>query len=460
VRVYLGLDLGTSAVKALLAGEDGTVVASGRAPCRVDVPAPGRAEAQPEEWLAAAHVAVRDALAQAGSCDVVAIGFSGQMHGVVLCDEQGGPVRPAILWADARAAAEAERWERAGNPPAPGFAGPIVAWLAAHEPESLRRARWALQPKDWLRMALGAPAATEPSDASATLLWDLAADCWAREDALLAPVCPSAAPAGELARPLGGIPAGTPLVHGAADTAAALLVAGGRMLNVGTGAQLAQPAAHALPSVAAPACHRFRAAGPGWYALAAVQNAGLAVDWARRVLGDGPAAVGAGPLFVPHLTGARTPLLDASARGAWTVLSLATDAAALRGSVLEGVAFAVRWARDALVAEAGPGDGPLRLLGGGSLTPAYAQALADALGESLEVTDVADASALGAARLAGAPATPSRVTGEVLPRAEAAALAAERFAAWRAVALGVRGGSRDQNRNVRGCPRRQRPSSP
>jgi xylulokinase len=129
-RVRLGLDLGTSAVKALLVGEDGAVLATGRAPCAVDTPAAGRAEATPGAWLTAA----REAVAQVGAPEVEAIGLSGQMHGVVLCDETGEPVRPAILWPDTRAVAEAARWPAGGNPPAPGFAGPLLAWLAAHEP--------------------------------------------------------------------------------------------------------------------------------------------------------------------------------------------------------------------------------------------------------------------------------------------------------------------------------------
>jgi xylulokinase len=427
--VHLGLDIGTSAVKALLVGEDGGVLATGRAPCAVDTPADGRAEAPPGAWVTAA----REAIAQVGAPRVEAIGLSGQMHGVVLCDPGGEPVRPAILWPDTRAVAEAARWPARGNPPAPGFAGPILAWLEAHEPETLRRARWALQPKDWLRLALGAPAATEPSDASATLLWDLEADGWTRDDPLLPPVRASAAVAGELAGDALGLPRGVPIVHGAADTAAALLVAGERMLNLGTGAQLAQRTDAALPAVDAPTCHRFRAAGEGWYALAAVQNAGLALDWARRLMGDeGEPRVG-GPLFVPHLSGERTPLLDPTARGAWTGLSLATDRAALLGSVHEGVALGIRWARDALDAEAGRADAPLRLLGGGSLRPSFAQLLADALAEPLELLDVADASALGAAWLAGAPAVAPRVIRTVEPRAEAAALLEERFAAWRVV---------------------------
>jgi xylulokinase len=457
--VFLGLDIGTSAVKALLAGADGRVLATGRAPCRVDVPAAGRAEADPAAWLDAAGAAVREAVGGAALGAVASIGFSGQMHGVVLCDEQGTAVRPAILWPDGRAAAQAASWHSPGNPAGPGFAGPILAWLAAHEPEALDATRWALQPKDWMRLALGAPAATEPSDASATLLWDLAADRWAHDDPILPTVRPSAARAGELgehgARIL-GLPAGTPLVHGAADTAAALVVAGGRMLNLGTGAQLAQPADEALPRTSAPTCHRFRAAGDGWYALAAVQNAGLAIDWAERVLGPGPAAapsLGA-PVFVGHLTGERTPLLRSQARGTWAGLSLATDRAELLGSVLEGVVHGVRWARDALLAEAGEGSTPLRLLGGGSLRPGLAQLLSDALGEELEILDVADASALGAARLAGAPAVPPRVTARIRPRPEAAALLEERFAAWRAVV------DAGQNRNVRGWPSSHRPSSP
>jgi xylulokinase len=436
VRYVLGLDIGTSAVKALLVDGEGRVVARARAPCVVDTPRPGWAESDPRSWLAAAGAAVR----QTGAVEVDAIGLSGQMHGVVVCDEAGTPLRPAILWADGRAAAQSASWPRTGNPAAPGFAGPILAWLAEHEPEVLERARWALQPKDWMRLALGCPAATEPSDASATLLWDADGDRWAAvggvDARLLAPVRDSAATAGVLSRTGAqalGLREGTPVVHGAADTAAAWLGAGGgRILNVGTGAQLVAPAGASAP--ADPRCHRFRAAGPGWYALAAVQNAGLAIDWARGVLGGEPSwePDPSRPLFVPHLTGARTPLLDPAARGAWTGLSLATDRAALLGSVLEGVAFGVRWGRDALAAEA-PADGALRLLGGGSLTPAYAQLLADALGEPLELLEVPDASALGAALLAGAPERSRRVTGTVTPRPEAAALLEQRFAAWLAV---------------------------
>jgi xylulokinase len=437
----LGLDLGTSAVKALRVGEDGRVLARGRAPCRVDVPAPGWAESDPRAWLAAAGEAVR----QAGAGPVEAIGLSGQMHGVVLCDDVGAPVRPAILWADRRAMTQAARWPRAGNPVGPGFAGPILAWLAEHEPTALEHARWALQPKDWLRVALGCPAATEPSDASATLLWDADADRWAAVESvharLLPPVRASAEPAGTLsaagAHAL-GLPEGTPIVHGAADTAAAWLGAGGgRILNVGTGAQLVARAGGTPP--ADPRCHRFRAAGPGWYSLAAVQNAGLAIDWARRVLGGETPAPGAasGPLFVPHLTGERTPLLDPAARGAWVGLSLATDRHALLRSVPEGVAFGIRWARDALAAEAGPVDGPLRLLGGGALASGFAQLLADVLDEPLQLLEVSDASALGAALLAGAPKRPCQLTGEVAPRPEAAARLAERFATWLAVVAAV-----------------------
>ena len=134
-----------------------------------------------------------------GAPAVEAIGLSGQMHGVVLCDEAGEPVRPAILWPDTRAVGRgrAVAGARQSARARVRRADPRVA--RAHEPETLRRARWALQPKDWLRLALGAPAATEPSDASATLLWDLEADGWAHDDPLLAPVHPSASSPGSCA---------------------------------------------------------------------------------------------------------------------------------------------------------------------------------------------------------------------------------------------------------------------
>ena len=183
--------------------------------------------------------------------------------------------------------------------------------------------------------------------------------------------------------------------------------------------------------------------------MAAVQNAGLALDWASPRLGADRATAEAeafarapgdpgDPLFVPSLTGERTPVLDPDARAAWVGLGLEHDRGALLRAAFEGVAHAVRDARDALAAEGRAGTGPLRLLGGGSLRPGYRQLLADALGEPLELLAVADASARGAALLAGAPATRPAVTATVEPRAEAARRLDERHARWRAASAAVR----------------------
>ncbi len=186
-RAVLGIDLGTSQLKALVATPDGQVLGRGRATYPIAVPADGHAETDPGDWWRAARTAVREALAEAGTPGVTAVALAGQMHGVVLADSAGTPQRPAILWLDRRAVAEAAGYEDLpadltaplGNQPSPGMAGPILSWLAAHEPGTMQQARWALQPKDWLRLRLTGHAATDPTDASGTLLFDQQRGTWA-----------------------------------------------------------------------------------------------------------------------------------------------------------------------------------------------------------------------------------------------------------------------------------------
>jgi xylulokinase len=462
----LGLDLGTSAAKAVVLGDDGTVLGRGSAPCRSDAPRPGWMEADPEDWLVACGDAVGQAMTASGDTSdepVRSLGLAGQMHSVVLCDQDGRPSGPALLWADQRATAELARYQalplerRAAlaNPLVPGMAGPMLAWIHAHAPERLTDARWALQPKDWLRLRLCGQAATEPSDASATLLWDIPADHWALDVAatldvaadLLPPVLSSDEVAGRLT-PSGaqalGLRRGLPVTAGAGDTAAALLGAGAvtsgaRLLNVGTGAQLATVIASVEPSEEHKT-HRYRTTGNGWYAMAAVQNAGLALRWALDILGldwhsanelafDGayePSTL----MFVPHLTGERTPFLDPHARGAFVGLRVSHDRGHLMRSVYEGVAHAIRHARDALDLEIGRSNDALRLLGGGSMQPGFRQLLADTLGEPLEVLDRSDATVLGAALLAGATVPPPEIRGLVEPSPEATDGANERHQHW------------------------------
>jgi xylulokinase len=401
---------------------------------------------------------VRAAGDRAGSVRVAAVGIDGQMHGLVLTDAAGQPLRPALLWADARAVEETAAWRRLpeprraalANPIVPGMTGPLLRWVARHEPHTYQRARWALLPKDWIRHRLTGTAATDPSDASATLLWDLAADRWADDVAadvgvdpgLLPPVVGSGEAAGSLrpdAAEAFGLPAGIPVATGAADTAAALLATGLTdpaevQLSVGTGGQMVRPVRHPAPA-AAPRTHLYRAAAPDrWYAMAAVQNAGLALDWVRRTLQASwselygaaqahlPGALGV--TFVPYLSGERTPVLRSDARGAWVGLGLAADRAALLQAAVEGVAFALRHALEALP---GPRPDRLRLAGGGALDPGFRALLADVLHAELRPVGVRSASAIGAALLgAGAaglppPTIPLGAGEPIGPSAESAA---------------------------------------
>ncbi len=349
-----GLDLGTSGVKVVITSPDGLVLGRASAGYPVSAPAPGRAEADPGEWWQACCRAVRAALADAGRVQVTALGLAGQMHGVVLSEADGRLLRPAILWLDQRATTEAASYAELpekltaplGNRPSPGMAGPILAWLARHEPFVLRAAWWALQPKDWLRLRLTGAALTDPTDASGTLLFDLTQGTWS-EDLIAAlnlppgkfpPVRESTATGGRLlpgpARDL-GLPPGIPVAVGAADTAAALYAAALRddeaLLTLGSGGQWVVPVsalpAECLidggfpavgtiddavtglrydrviweitlprpprpPSSAAyhpagppPGTNLYRAVGGTWYRLAPVQNVGVTLDWVRHLLG-------------------------------------------------------------------------------------------------------------------------------------------------------------------------------
>lgn len=429
----LGIDLGTSSIKAVVARLDGSVAGQGTSEYPVSRARPRWSETAPADWLAAAAVAVRAAVRQVGG-EPAAIGLSGQMHGVVPTAGDGRAVRPAMLWSDARATGELQIYRllpaavraRLANPLSPGMAGPMLAWLAANEPAAYAASAWALQPKDWLRAQLTGRFATEPSDASATLLYDVAGGTWDADviDALgldtrkLPPILPrSAEHAGTLtadAAALLGLRAGIPVAAGAADTAAAALGSGltepGTVqLTIGTGAQIVKPVA-VPPDVrtAEPVTHLYRAAtDTGWYRMGAILNGGLTLGWVCRVLGAtwqqlyAAAAMAPradDPFFLPHLNGERTPYLDPGLRAAWTDLGPDHHRDHLLRAALEGVAFAIR---DALeyVLEPGEPIAPLRLAGGGTTDPSWRRMLADILGRALAPVEVPAASGLGAALL-------------------------------------------------------------
>ncbi|WP_446903573.1 xylulokinase [Burkholderia sp. YIM B11467] len=423
----LGIDLGTGSVKLVTLDADGIERAVASEPYALSSPQPGWAEIAPDAWWQAlVRAAAR--LPAGERAQVAAIGFSGQMHGVVLVDADGQPVRPAMLWPDTRAVREADAadWRDAPNPVAPGMAGPLLRWLAAHEPAALRAARWAVQPKDWLRVALGGDVAADPSDACATALatpdgaWDTALiDTLGLPADRFAPVRASSARTGVLgarAAAALGLPAGVPLATGAADTACAalgsgLVAAGDALLTTGSGGQIVV-LADTLPP-ARRGLHRYRtASGGGYYTMAAMQNVGLALETVRGWLGypdwahaydDAFAQPASERLcFLPYLTGERSPWMNPDARGGWLGLGLGDTRGAMMRAAFEGVAFALRAGLDA-IRDADRGDPvtTLRLAGGGSVDPRWRQLLADALGASLHAIDCPNAATRGAALLAG-----------------------------------------------------------
>ncbi len=343
----------------------------------------------------------------------------------------------------------------------------MLVWIAENEPRTYRQARWALQPKDWLRARLTGEVHAEPSDASATLLYDVMGDRWDREvvsalglDAsLLASLLPSAgASAGHLTAEAGaelGLPTGIPVAAGAADTAAAALGSGvgpgDIQLTVGTGAQVIRPLV-APVSRADAGVNLYRLATPsGWYHMGATISGGLSLNWVREIMNASWEELYASadhpgqphdPIFVPHLSGERTPYSDPTLRGSWTVLSLADDRTSLLRSALEGTAFAIRDALDALLTDQRPPR--LRLAGGGTLAAGWRQLLADVLGVPLDAVDVPAASGRGAALLGahaagllsfediqGPLAPPARLAAE--PDPTMAAFHAERHARFRRI---------------------------
>ena len=434
--MLLGLDLGTGSAKAVLLDPDGSVIAQATKSYAVNAAQPTWAESNPNDWWNAVAFAAR---AVTQGRQISAIGLSGQMHSVVLCDKRGHHIRNAILWADGRATTELKTFKRLeptllgalGNPAVVGMTALTLLWLKNHEPKVYNAAVYALQPKDWLGCALTGSVQTDPSDASATLLYDLQSDTWhpslmqtlGLRTELLPNIISSSAVIGTLttdsARAF-GIRPGIPVVLGAGDTAAALIGSGlsglrSAQLTIGTGAQIVTlrqtPTPHATH-----ATHLYRCAfgEPRWYAMAAIQNAGLALETVRKWLGLSWKAAyhkafslpagSHGLTFYPYLTGERSPHNNADLRGAWQGLALNHTRAHLMRAAFEGVAYAIRDGLQTLEADGSQRNAEpleLRLAGGGTTDPAWRQLLADLLERPIHAVDTSNASARGAALLAG-----------------------------------------------------------
>ena len=429
VSVYLGIDLGTSGLKLSLVDQAGQIRAEAEEPYEVHAPAPGHAETDPADWLTALHRAGKR-LSGSAAGPVAAIGVTGQMHGVVLSDRDGEPLRPALLWPDQRAAEIMHRWtdlpadarSRLGNPLVPGMAGPLLTWLHEYEAASLDAAALVTSPKDWLRGRLTGDTTTDRSDASATLLWDVVADDWATDALSLTGISRDQLPAVASSHAVVGTSdlfdehkAPAPVVAGAADTAAALVAlqatqppdtwSRSLVINAGTGIQIVRPQAPAEARTD-PITHLYADADGGWYEMLAVQNGGMALSWVQGVLDvtwdqflslakASPAGAG-GAVFVPFLTGERGGLAPSNSTARWSSLTPSTGRAQLARSAFEAFAFTIRRGTDML----GGHQGPVLLSGGGAREPWIRQLIADVLDIPVSYLHLRSASAVGAAVLA------------------------------------------------------------
>ncbi len=443
--LFLGLDVGTSAVKAILVSQPGTVVAAAAAPLSLDTPQPGWAEQHPDAWWEASQSAIQGTLAQRGVVAerVAAVGISGQMHSSVFLDRSGAVIRPALLWCDARTTSECrEIAERAGgehrlrdwvcNPALEGFTLPKVLWLRNHEAGAFARLATVLLAKDFIRLRLTGALATEPSDASGTLMFDPAGLHWSRElmDAVGLPLSllPDVGGSSDLlgrvtaqAAKVTGLAPGTPVVGGGADNACgaagvSAVTPGAAVSSWGTSGTLLAPTAQPRVDPALRA-HTFCHVVPGvWYVMGVVLSAGGAFAWYRdqvaRELADTDqrdprlveeaAAVSPGAegvTFLPYLQGERTPHRDASLRAAFVGLSLAHSRAHMTRAVLEGVCFALR---DSLtiLQELGMGPRYLLLTGGGARSAFIRRLQADIFGLPVTTVNREEGPAYGAALLA------------------------------------------------------------
>lgn len=436
----LGIDLGTSSVKALIVTPAGTTKGSGQRSYKIDTPRPGWAEQDPETWVQATVRAVRDALAAADVSpgEIAGMGFSGQMHTTVLLDRAGGVIRPAISWSDQRSKSQVEaainrigKGKLAGwvqNPLATGFTLSSLLWLKEVEPLAYSKTTKVLLPKDYLRYRLTGQIGTEFTDASATLMMDVVRQVWNEEllgtfqisPSILPEVFPSTDIAGCLTRDAAkelGLKVGLPVAFGSGDQAAQAVgnnvIEPGRLsCTVGTGGQILTTSDKPLydPELRT---HTFCHAVPGrWFVMGAILSAGLCLAWLREdilhsesyesmVDAAGSLEPGAeGLIFLPYLIGERTPHMDPLAQGVFAGLTLRHTQAHLIRALMEGVIFALRENMELL---RGMGLPIERVVAsGGALNhPLWLKLQADVFNLAIHQTQNQEAAALGAALMAG-----------------------------------------------------------
>ncbi len=474
---YLGLDLGTSGVKALLVDGAQEVLASHTAPLAVSRPKPGWSEQDPLDWWRATETALT-ALAEAAPdamARVAGVGLSGQMHGAVLLDEAGNVLRPAILWNDVRATEECAELERSeprmreitGNLAMPGFTAPKLLWVQRHEPAIFSAIGHVVLPKAWLRFMLTGDLIEDMSDAAGTLWLDVGQRDWS--DAMLAAtgltrarmpaLVEGSARAGTIMPEIAarfGMRGAPMMAGGAGDNAAGAvglgaIAAGSAFISLGTSGVMFVTTERFLPNTDE-AVHAFCHTVPGtWHQMGVTLSAAASLAWWAGVTGLDEAALldelppierPSEAIFLPYLAGERTPHNDGAIRGCFAGLTLETGRPAMTQAVLEGVAFSMRDCLDGL-ARAGSGIESADVIGGGSRSGAWIRILTSVLGLRLHRLAAGEqGAAFGAARLARLAVTgedpalvclPPERAETVAPDPALASAYAERIARYRAL---------------------------
>jgi xylulokinase len=436
----LGIDVSTTATKAVLIDESGAVLGTGVAEYGYEVPQPLWSEQDPALWWDGAVAAIGSVLASTGvpGSEVAAIGLTGQMHGLVLLDAADRVLRPAILWNDQRTAHAcdeiretigADRLIRiTGNDALTGFTAPKLVWVRDHEPDVWSRVAHVLLPKDFVRLHLTGQHAIDVADGAGTILFDLAARTWSREIVQALRIDPAWLPAvfegpdvtGSVtaaAAQATGLRAGTPVVAGGGDQSANAVGLGAvdegtPVLSLGTSGVVFAPTRTPIVEPRG-RVHAFCHAVPGrWHLMSVMLSAAGSLRWFRDTLAPGEAygaltdaAAGVpagsdGLLFLPYLTGERSPHPDPLARGAFVGLTISHDRRHLTRAVLEGVAFGLRDGLDLMTAAGMPAPRLIRASGGGTASPLWRQILADVLEAQVATVATTEGAAYGAGVLA------------------------------------------------------------
>lgn len=446
---FLGIDVGTSGSKAVLIGTDGAVRAAVTHEYPLSHPKPLWAEQDPEDWWQATVQSIRSVMAKVGAtgADLAAVGLTGQMHGLVLLDNEGKVLRPAILWNDQRTGRECAAitqeigsrkiLELTGNPVLPGFTAPKVLWVRENEPEVFRRIAKVLLPKDYIRYRLTETFFSDVSDASGTALFDVGRRQWSAvmvetldipigwlPEVTESPVA-SAKVNDEAARET-GLLSGTPVVAGGGDQAAGAVGAGiveeGIVSTTLGTSGVVFAASERYRMEPEGKLHAFCHAVPGqWHLMGVMLSAAGSFRWYRDTLGQAEVSTAAAPgqdaydllteaaatvppgceglLFLPYLTGERTPHPDPHARGVFFGLTLRHGRHHLTRSVLEGVTYGLRDSLE-LMRALGIDVSQMRAAGGGARSHFWRQMLADVFETEIVTVNAGEGAAYGAALLA------------------------------------------------------------